>query len=990
LKTPVLGNWRVNINRVWLTVMCLALLGCATTTFNESALIDQGMANRPLTVPELAQMIRAAKPDPTVIAKNEALTKIEPSTDLNNEQRGHFYIKRALAFRGLGKMAQSINDLNAALESFGSNLSDNRQITQNLLITSYAAVGDFTQSQAVFHRIRNERPDIAWVISREAQSAAITGSFRDAHMGLLRLKNMWAGTSHSDSYYVLERATHYHRTAAAISRAEGDIQAAIHHTRGIISTYKPLLTILLSGSQSVDQARINSHRTGLLGVRLELAQLLLLSGDVREAEFESTSVLKESISGSAEVADGGTHASLVLALCLQSRGKISEAALIYEEAKASAKRFALNGESKFGAYESELSIEFSLAEGDVRKASYLAEKALKTDAVDGLGFARISRREKWVQALLQTHQYAEVLSLLSPSLQRLEATNKQLTPEYGRLLAYQALARVMRDGSENNWHDLNSAMLRVIQETVELRAIQSSLGSTALRVKFLAEAYLAAMELSKRSDASLTREVADLAKLVSGRDTALSMSTSARLANTDSQTTELLRRMQDLQLQSNNLLEIAIRADVNSDMASQSIARDARERSIQAGAARLAIAQKLPSSNPELLRLIGGKPPTTSDLQRTLRPNEVYLSTYTSVDKTYVWLVQANKPPLWYSVAIGSAEMANLVTTLRNTLDASQWLTASPPPFDIATLKGLFEKLLSPGNAVLATTDKLIVNAHGVLASLPFSLLVSPETHAIVHTSSAASFVSARARSSDIALTKNTFVGFGNPQFSQTEQNLRELPTEQLALRKLVSLRTGVQTKLTDLPALPDTELEISTLATLLGPSNASNTYLRYRATKANVLSGSIENADYIAFATHSLQANDIDGLYEPALALSFSEKGLHHSVLKASDIARLKIQAQWVVLSACSTADFDESSVQGGSGIASAFLYAGAKALLVTQWPVDSLSARDLMIDTFAAYRQSGNGDKAKSLQIAMQKMMRDPVRSHPFYWAAFSVIGD
>jgi hypothetical protein len=136
LKIPLLGKWHAIINRVWLTSICLALLGCATTTFNEGSLIEQGMAHRPLTVPELAQMIRSAKPDQSVIEKNEALTKIEPSPALNSEQRGYFYTKRALAFRALGKMTQSIGDLNAALESFGKGLPVNRLITQNLLLFS--------------------------------------------------------------------------------------------------------------------------------------------------------------------------------------------------------------------------------------------------------------------------------------------------------------------------------------------------------------------------------------------------------------------------------------------------------------------------------------------------------------------------------------------------------------------------------------------------------------------------------------------------------------------------------------------------------------------------------------------------------------------------------------------------------------------------------------------------------------------------------------
>jgi CHAT domain-containing protein len=989
LKTPVLGNWRVNINRVWLTAMCSALLGCATTPFNESALIDQGMANRPLTVPELAQMIRAAKPDPAVIAKNEAITKSEPFIYLSKEQRGHFYTKRALAFRALGKMRESIDDLNAALKSFGGNLVHDRQSVLISLISSYEAVGDFTQRQAVLTTLYREQPDQGWVILRKTINEALKGDFDEAKLGLMSLSNRLSRASIHNTRQTLLHSAYFHAAASAIARAEGHIGKAIHHSRKTVLANTQLLKLILFTERSLDPGNVNTWRVALVVHRLTLVQLLLLSGDDREAELEATVALKEALSGS-NVSDGGSDAALMLAICLQSRGKASQASMIYEEAKALLRRFGINDESKTGSYESELSIEFSLTEGDIKKASALAQQALQTPAVDELGFFRIQRREKWIQALLQNHQYADTLALLKPSLQRLEATDKKQTPEYGRLLAYQALARVMMAGDENSWKDMNSAMQRVVQETVELRAIQTSLGFTAPRVKFLAEAYLAAAKRIKNRDVSLTREAAELAKLVGGRDTSLSIYASAGLANTDSQTLNLVRQMQDLQLQSNSLLEIAIRSDASSSIESQNIARDARERSMQAGAERYVIAQRLRASIPDLLRSIGGQPSTTSDIQRALKSNEAYLSTYTALDKTYVWIVQPNSPPVWYEVNIGSAEMADLVAKLRNTLDANQWLTASPPPFDYATSQALTEKLLSPAKAVLATTDKLIVNAQGVLGSLPFSLLVSPHTHAVVHTSSAASFVSARARHSDVEVTRNSFVGFGNPQFSEVDQSPQTVPPSELALRKLVNLRTRAQTKLADLPVLPDTEIEITTLANLFGASNSSSTYLRKRASKENVLSGSIENADYIAFATHSLQANDIDGLYEPALALSFSEKGLHQSVLKASDIVRLRIKAQWVVLSACSTADFDESSVQGGSGIASAFLYAGAKALLVTQWPVDSLSARDLMMDTFAAYRQSSNGDKARSLQIAMQKMMKDPAKSHPFYWAAFSVIGD
>ena len=60
-----------------------------------------------------------------------------------------------------------------------------------------------------------------------------------------------------------------------------------------------------------------------------------------------------------------------------------------------------------------------------------------------------------------------------------------------------------------------------------------------------------------------------------------------------------------------------------------------------------------------------------------------------------------------------------------------------------------------------------------------------------------------------------------------------------------------------------------------------------------------------MAFATHGLVPGDVDGLPQPALALSATDvagvKG--DGLLTMGKILALKLDADWVVLSACNTA---------------------------------------------------------------------------------------
>ena len=99
--------------------------------------------------------------------------------------------------------------------------------------------------------------------------------------------------------------------------------------------------------------------------------------------------------------------------------------------------------------------------------------------------------------------------------------------------------------------------------------------------------------------------------------------------------------------------------------------------------------------------------------------------------------------------------------------------------------------------------------------------------------------------------------------------------------------------------------------------------------------------ADYrvVYFATHGLVAGDVKGLAEPSLALTLPQppSDIDNGLLTASEVAQLKLDADWVVLSACNTVAGDKPGAEAMSGLARAFFYAGARALLVSHWSVAS-----------------------------------------------------
>jgi CHAT domain-containing protein len=346
-----------------------------------------------------------------------------------------------------------------------------------------------------------------------------------------------------------------------------------------------------------------------------------------------------------------------------------------------------------------------------------------------------------------------------------------------------------------------------------------------------------------------------------------------------------------------------------------------------------------------------------------------------------------------------------------------------PAMFDLGLAYELHATLLGPVEALVKDKRHLLVASAGALTALPFHLLVTEEPavpvpgindiaayrdaawllrrHAVSVLPSVASLKALRVLAHEQPGAK-PMVGFGDPVFSPDEdkapggQRVAEARTV-AKTRAFTDFWQGAgvdRTMLSQaLPRLADTADELKAVAGKLG-APAADIHLRADASETTVKRAPLADYRVVYFATHGLVASDVKGLAEPSLALSLPKQptDLDDGLLTASEVAQLKLNADWVVLSACNTIAGDKPGAEALSGLARAFFYAGTRALLVTHWPVASDAATRLTISTFDAIKSDPGIGRAEALRRAMLADLNNesgPLNAYPAFWGPFEVVG-
>jgi CHAT domain-containing protein len=434
---------------------------------------------------------------------------------------------------------------------------------------------------------------------------------------------------------------------------------------------------------------------------------------------------------------------------------------------------------------------------------------------------------------------------------------------------------------------------------------------------------------------------------------------------------------------------------------------------------------KISAEFPDYAELSRTKPLALAQTQQLLGADEALVFLLPGESDSQVFAVTRDGFD-WKTIALGAKDLSDKVAAFRRGLEVGAInrmydkvdKARADKLFDLSMAHEFYGTLLGPVEALIKDKPQLIVVPSGALTALPFHLLVTakPETavpeqlagyrdaawlikrQAVTVLPSVASLETLRGLPRKDRGSK-PMIGFGDPVFDPKEPKVA-----QRAINRTVANTRGYsafwqgsgidRVQLSRLDRLPETADELKTVAQQLG-APLSDIHLRADASETTVKRLPLSDYRVVYFATHGLVAGDVEGLAEPSLALTLPAKPTAEDdgLLTASEVAQLKLNADWVVLSACNTIAGDKPGAEALSGLARAFFYAGTRALLVSHWAVDSNVATRLTTSTFELLRNEPKLGRAEALQRSMLAEMNDasdPRRAYPALWAPFVVVGE
>jgi CHAT domain-containing protein len=487
---------------------------------------------------------------------------------------------------------------------------------------------------------------------------------------------------------------------------------------------------------------------------------------------------------------------------------------------------------------------------------------------------------------------------------------------------------------------------------------------------------------------------------------------SARLATDDSTVADLIRQTQEAQRRRDSAsIELATET-TKPDEQRGSIREAALMQEVtRASSASETLLRQLQAAFPAYGRLANPGPAELDEVQAKLGKDEALVTFVVGREQSYGILVRSDGFVV-HRLELNEVTLAAAVDDLRRSIVPR---LGTVPDFDQRDAYALYKRLLGPFDDGLTGANHLIVVAAGPLASLPFGMLITRtpvQGHdrdyagaawlvrrlAASQVPSIRAFVSLRRAPPNRVRPTHAFLGFGNPAFVGDSEQSAAVVAKGSALDELARYCRDngpmPASRLKALAPLPETAGEVRTIARLLGAGDSS-VYLGLEATEGKLRSLPLDQYRILFFATHGLLPGELRCQSEPGIALSppltaavsKSEDGF----LDASEIAGLKLNADLVVLSACNTAT--GAGRFGGealSGLAEAFFYAGARTLVASHWQVPSIATVRLMTGMFERIGPDGSISIADALRRSQLAVLEQSSTAHPFYWAAFTVIGD
>ncbi|MGD9043828.1 MAG: CHAT domain-containing tetratricopeptide repeat protein [Desulfobacterales bacterium] len=993
------------------------------------------MEDKPLTVPPrriddiLSVLDQSAQEDLAGAKKfREVIDKPPPQTD-DPATLSAYYQSRGEALMQLGRYGQALTDIRQALAySSRSGGHDPRF----LLLLAYAefVCGNFKYAIELMERSLRlkERPSTyKGLVKLYKHVGDLKAAQRVTTRGVSlcnRLRNQkgWG------KWPVIHAAD----MKGMVLEAQGKFADAEPHYRKILQNWSPAMKEQYPLAHIIHKLYLAANlknQDRLIEAEVEVRESLkLLGGLGRESELFVTCVgeLGEILLRQGRVQDAGKIMSAGLRIMQEANNSPDSWFMAQARMRLGE---VLAAEQKYDAAMKQ----FDLARSGMQQNQYLYENSFARNPALMLSLLRTGRIKKATERISAVHAQNH----------KLLGEKHYLTAE---ALGFRGMMHALKKNDQQALQDFSEALPILIEKS----SGETFSFDRKMRLRIILEGYLDLLtkvqgsQIEKDAGIDAIAEGFKLADALSGSMLRIAISAStARAVVTSEGLADLVRQEQDAQKQL-KLLEVALSDNMAAptDQQLPKVIQTLKTKIDTLDRARQVLTDEINTRFPKYAELIHPKPVSISQLQKHLQPGEAFISIYTSEKHSYVWVISHKGQPVFSAVPLGRQRLSQMVKELRKALDPKPITLGDIPEFDISLAYELYRLLLEPVKNRWHSAKDLLIVAHGPLGQLPFAIFPTAPVSlgegeelfsqyrkvpwlirktSTTRLPSASTFVNLRSIAAGDP-DRKTFAGFGDPFFNtQQLADAQKKKDEQAILvasqqgkLKVRGIRVSdegnldsdkiVSCTINDLNRLADTSAEIKHIAEALGADPDSSIFLGKKASEQQVKSMNLSDRKVIAFATHALLPGDLDGLDQPALALSSpsisgdNEDGL----LTMGEILRLKLNADWVVLSACNTGAAEGKGAEAISGLGRAFFYAGTRALLVSMWPVETTSARELTTGLFRYQKEDNYLSRARALQKSALALIDGPgfkddvtgkiaaSYAHPLFWAPFIVVGE
>ncbi len=1021
-----------------------------------AAALPTGFVAPPRTITDITAILDSEKPDPAQIAKLRAEADAPVPSKGSRQELARFYYQRGNARAKLGQLTESVADADKAIETARGAVDANLMgRLEQFAGLQYSAAGDPKRALEIFQRqLRDTNANGArgYMFGAQRQISSILiqmGDIAQAETYLHRSLSLiqeartsglpgWR-TSYATKGQSWEADVEFNR--AIIFEARGQFRDAENSYRLAEQRRRASIKGILSAPNAPPESQMLQAADLMV---LDQSRMKAKQGRFAEAEADARRALL------ARLKDQGKYNPLTpryimgLANTLLEQGRYSEAEQLA--------RVSLEINRAVGvADDSQSTVQLLSSLAGILNLQHKRKAAAEIYAEIDKAMANWDPQRRQMFDLNGSRIYslyasgqidrgiAAAQALLKREIARVDEKHYDTATARGIL----AIGYMKANRDADAAREFRAAIPLLMAAARENADDDNTTAVAARsdRLQNIVEAYIALLDRGQAGNGDEAAvETFALADAIRGHSVQQALAaSSARMLTTDRALADLVRQEQDLSKQVNAQL-----GTLNNVLALASNERDENGvKALNASIGKLRadrdkLRAEISKRFPSYANLIDPKAPSVEEIKATLKPDEALLSFYFGREISFVWAVPKAGKVAFAAIRATSGNIESKINKLREALEPQAAMVSDIPAFDLALAYDLYSLVLKPVETGWKPAKSLIVVTNGALGLLPLSLLPTApaqesdgngplfagyravpwlaRSHAVTMVPSAAALRTLRQipPGSD---TREQLIGFGDPIFSKEQAAEAAKQSEQAVIQVAMTTTRGLplnrrsipktegvdSAELAMLPALPDTAEELKSIALALEVDPAKVLHLGKKANEQTVKTTDLSRYKIIVFATHGLVPGELNGLTQPALALSAPEvAGVEgDGLLTMEEILALKLDADWVVLSACNTGTGAGAGAEAASGLGRAFFYAGTRAILVTNWSVHSASARELVADLLRRQTADPALTRGEALRQASMALLDGPgftdasgktvfAYAHPLFWAPYTIIGD